>query len=298
MSVYTEAEHAIALADTKFWIEHPPVLTKDRYAYGQYHFRLKDYSEAVHWFLIAAESGCEEAWFDIGVCIYYDLLNDSDIPRQYGQYGSCFSKAFAYYENCASMPSCSSLEKYRLAILYRYRLGTNTDLKKAFQLFQDVTDMHADLTEAHFHAECNYSYEGSDISAGFDVCKLPAGSSYYELAKYYAEGISPVGQDISHARILLKKAHDFHSEEALFYDFTRFGNNFDNYEYQDDIKELYSFLIGLYIRVSEVHPSVKAYERLIRLYENGYPGDTDERAVSFFQKAERFRKKLHALQDS
>ena len=48
MSIYTEAEHAIALSDTLWWIEHPPMTAVERYAYGLYQYRLKDYNEAFH----------------------------------------------------------------------------------------------------------------------------------------------------------------------------------------------------------------------------------------------------------
>ena len=53
MSIYTEAEHAVALTDTMRWIKHPPMTPEERYRYGRYHWRLKDYNEAFRWFSMA-----------------------------------------------------------------------------------------------------------------------------------------------------------------------------------------------------------------------------------------------------
>lgn len=296
MSTYTEAEHAIALSDTLYWIDHPPINAEDRFKFGQYHFRLKDYSEAYHWFSIAAESGYISALFDMGICLHNDLLNEGDSSdNQRTLCQNCFLKVFSYYKRKTSLPDCSSEDIYRLAFLYRYGLGTTNDLSKAFFLFKKVTDMHMNLTVANFDICCNYSYEGANISTPTDACKLPVGNSYYELGKYYDKGLAPVIQDTSKARTLYKKAYDFHCENALLYDYSNFCNNFASYEYQNDIKELYSYHIGLYIRVCEIHPSKKAYERIIAMYEGGYPGDSGERKTAFKQKAERFYKKMETL---
>ena len=73
MSIYTEAEHAIALSDTLWWIEHPPMTAAERYAYGLYQYRLKDYNEAFHWFSLAASDGIQDAWFDMGQCLLQEM---------------------------------------------------------------------------------------------------------------------------------------------------------------------------------------------------------------------------------
>ncbi len=296
MSIYTEAEHAIALSDTTYWIDHPPIRKEERYAFGRYHFRLKDYSEAYHWFSLSADAGCKEAWFDMGICLREKVLNENETaPDSAALCQSCFTNAFSYYKEQCLQPEHSSEDLYRLAYLYRYGLGTPADVTNAFSLFEEVTVLHANLSASDFDVCCNYSYEGSAVSVPTDVCKLPLGDSYYELAKYYAKGLAPATTDIPKARSLLKKAYEFHCEKALFYDYSHFCKDFVCYEYQDDIKELYSYHIGLLVRVSEVHPSRKAYERIIALYQAGYPGDFGERHTAFTQKAERFEKKRDAL---
>ena len=82
MSVYTEAEHAIALTDTLYWINHPPITPVQRYLFGRYHYRLKDFNAAFHWFTLALSDGVEQAWFDIGECLRLDLI-DSEISADF-----------------------------------------------------------------------------------------------------------------------------------------------------------------------------------------------------------------------
>ena len=78
MSVYTEAEHAIALTDTLYWIDHPPITPVQRYLFGRYHYRLKDFNTAFHWFTLSLSDGVDQAWFDIGECLRLNLV-DADI---------------------------------------------------------------------------------------------------------------------------------------------------------------------------------------------------------------------------
>lgn len=288
MSIYTEAEHAIALSDTLYWIEHPPMTPKEHYAYGLYQYRLKDYSEAFHWFSIAASDGVEDAWFDMGQC----LLPDNPQAAQ-----ACFKNAWNYY----CLPSENPEVLYRRAWMLRYGCGTEQVFSEAYNLFQTVADHYRELTPADFDICCEYSLEGSGICADstkaspISHCKLPAGAALFELAKYFLEGLSPVDKNIENGRSLLKKAYDFHCEEALFYDFNLFGGNYNTYEYQDDIRELYSFRIGQYGRVCDINPSKETYLRLIQTYEKGYPGDNAERRLDFAKKAAPLYKKMEAL---
>ena len=80
MSVYTEAEHVIAISDTLKWIDQPPASPESRYAYGLYHLRLKDYNEALRWLLFAAEDGITDAFFDIGECLHRNVIDISKEP--------------------------------------------------------------------------------------------------------------------------------------------------------------------------------------------------------------------------
>lgn len=306
MSVYTEAEHAIALTDTLYWIDHPPMTPSERYAYGLYHFRLKDYNEAFHWFLLALEDDVPEVWYDIGQCLRLDLIDSSVCSKNF-DIQTCYQHAFIYYTSLAEAHMAGGHAKnagdkaaaanafYRTGYMLRYGLGTGQDTAHALRFFQKAVDLYPDLTPDSFNITCDYSIEGSGISAPTDICKLPVGSACFELAIYYIEGIAPASIDIEKGRMLLKKAYDFHSEDALIYDFAHFGSSYALYEYQDDIRELFSFRIGQFGRVCDVHPSRKAYLRLIQMYENGYPGDEGQRKNDFALKAKPLYKKMEAI---
>lgn len=292
MSVYTEAEHVIAISDTLKWIENPPASPESRYAYGLYHLRLKDYNEALRWLLFAAEDGIEAAFFDIGECLRYDFADLSVFNQLLPAVDTCYERAFAFYSH---MPSKDSTALFRLGYMRRYGLGCPQDMTAAFALFLKVQGIHKYLVPDDFNITCNYSIEGSGVTSTADICKLPLGAACYELAIYYLEGLSPAEKNIPKARNLLKQAYDFHHADALLLDFQLFGQNYSAYEHQDDIRELYSFIIGQYGRVCDVHPSVKAYERLIAMYENGYPGDEGQRKSDFALKAKPLYKKITAL---
>lgn len=287
MSIYTEAEHAIAITDTLYWINQPPIEPLERYRFGRYHYRLKDYNEAFRWFRHAASDGIGQAWFDLGECLRMDLIDCTDTTPEAEDFYSaefCWHHAWEYYKD-GETPEVL----YRRAYMLRYGLGTDADVRQAALLFQKIADLYNDLKPEDFDICCNYSYEGSSVSAPTDVCKLPAGAALFELAKLELK------RDSDKGRMRLKKAYDFHCEEALFLDFQLFGSNYASYTYQDDIRELFSFRIGQYTRICDVNPSVKAYRRLIDLYESGYPGDDEERRKAFAQKAVPLRKKLEAL---
>ena len=292
MSVYTEAEHVIAISDTLKWIDQPPISPGDRYAYGLYHLRLKDYNEALRWFLFAAEDGIEAAFFNIGECLRRNLIDISAFSQQLPDADNCFKRAYNFYTHTAAKDSTAL---FRLGYMQRYGLGCLQDTSAAFALFLKVQAMHANLVPDDFNITCNYSIEGSGVSSTADICKLPLGDACYELALYYLNGLTPVEKNIPKGRALLKSAYDFHSAQALLLDFELFGQDYSAYEYQDDIRELYSFIIGQYGRVCDVHPSVKAYERLIAMYENGYPGDEGQRKSDFALKAKPLYKKMEAL---
>lgn len=291
MSIYTEAEHVVAISDTLKWIENPPASPESRYAYGLYHLRLKDYNEALRWFLFAAEDGVEAAFFDIGECLRHDLVDRSSFTQPLPEVEICYKKAFAFYSHADTQ---DSTVLFRLGYMQRYGLGCLQDTSAALALFLKVQAMYTDLTPDDFNVTCNYSIEGSGITSAADICKLPLGESCFEISLYYLNGITPIKKNISKGRALLKNAYDFHSAQALLLDFKLFGQDYAAYEYQDDIRELYSFIIGQYGRVCDVHPSVKAYGRLIAMYENGYPGDEGQRKSDFAVKAKPLYKKMEA----
>lgn len=308
MSVYTEAEHAIALTDTLYWIDHPPITPVQRYLFGRYHYRLKDFNEAFHWFTLALSDNVGQAWFDIGECLRLNLV-DSEISAGFlstcqENFGCnnlpdtkiielCYKNAWEYYSAEASEDSQLSKGEslFRRGFLLRYGLGTAADADRAYRLFSEVTDIHDSLTPDDFDICCDYSGAGTSdggtqVSSPVDVCKLPAGAALFEMAMYHS------GSD---QRRLLKKAYDFHFEEALFYDYEHCGKSYEDYEYQDDIRELVSFRIGQYTRIHDVNPSAKALDRLACMYENGYPGDDEERRKAFAMKAVPLRKKIEVL---
>ncbi len=352
MSIYTEAEHAVALTDTMHWIKHPPMTPEERYRYGRYHWRLKDYNEALRWFSMALEDHVEAAWFDIGLGLindFFDLETNPEICRQDQRTGSdtskdeayfltsdpeiCFQNAWYYYSSIA-VPD--SEELFRKAWMLRRGLGTEADPEAARVMFEQIPGMHPDLTPEDFKIYCEYTVEGSDASAATDICKLPIGDAFLELTTYKLESIlreaekddgtesadgkaadekntdrknvdrknidgkttdrnCPDQESIREGRLLLKKACDFHCEEAQFLDYRLFGADFGKYEYQDEIRQLYSFRIGQYGRVCDVNPSRKAYLRMIRMYEDGFPGDGPERRADFARKAQKYYKKIEAM---
>ncbi len=300
MSIYTEAEHAVALTDTLHWINHPPITPEDRYRYGRYHWRLKDYNEALRWFCMALEDHVEAPWFDIGLGLINDFF-DTEPDQKNGQNTAvlsersetvsvaadsavCFRNAWNYYSAIAEP---DSEELFRKAWMLRRGLGTEADPEAARLLFEQIPGMHPDLTPKDFDIYCEYTVEGSGASAATDICKLPIGNALLELATYKLESILK-----EEGRLLLRKAYDFHCEEALFLDYRLFGADFEQYEYKDEIRQLYSFRIGQYGRVCDVHPSRKAYLRMIRMYEDGFPGDGPERREDFARKAQRYYKKI------
>lgn len=308
MSVYTEAEHAIALTDTLYWIDHPPITPVQRYLFGRYHYRLKDFSAAFHWFTLALSDGLEQAWFDLGECLRLDLV-DTEISADFFSrceefFGCnsisdekltelCYKNAWNYYscedtEN-SYLPKGESL--FRRGFLLRHGLGIASDSGAAYQCFNDVVKLHSSLTPDDFNICCDYSNAGTSgsgthISSPVDLCKLPAGAALFEMSMYHTK---------DEQRRLLKQAYDFHFEDALFYDYEHCGKTYEDYEYQDDIRELFSFRIGKYTRVHDVNPSAKALDRLACMYENGYPGDSEERRKAFAMKAVPLRKKIEVL---
>ncbi len=319
MSIYTETEHAIALTDTLHWIDHPPMTPIQRYLFGRYHYRLKDFNEAFHWFCLALSDHVEQAWFDLAECIRLDLI-DSEVLSKHLSYIQintdfthtniseyCYKRAWNYYstEHSPSSELPENETAFRCGFLLSYGYGIQADPAKAQILFSNILTFYNNLTSDHFNICCDYSKAGiSDggtlISAPVEVCKLPVGSAAFELAKCEFYSIAEIYAEykkdrFSHVRMLLKKAYDFHCEDALFFDYANFGQNYDTYEYQDDIRELFSFRIGQYTRVHDINPSVKALERLACMYENGYPGDDAERKKSFALKATPLRKKIDTL---
>ena len=308
MSVYTEAEHAIALTDTLYWIDHPPITPVQRYLFGRYHYRLKDFNAAFHWFTLALSDGLEQAWFDIGECLRLDLIDteiSADFFSRCEKFGGCnnipdekltelcYKNAWNYY-SCEDtenpyLPKGESL--FRRGFLLRHGLGTAPDPDAAYQLFNNVVELHSSLTPDDFNICCDYSNAGTSdggthISSPVDLCKLPAGAALFEMAMYHTK---------DEQRRFLKQSYDFHFEEALFYDYEHCGKAYEDYEYQDDIRELFSFRIGQYTRVHDVNPSPKALDRLACMYENGYPGDSEERRKAFAMKAVPLRKKIEVL---
>lgn len=259
MSHYTEAVHTAALIETKNWIAHPPVSAQDFYLYGQYHFRLKDYSEAFHWFLHAATNGCTDAWFDIAVCLDKNLLSleEQSVLPAHTDPGSL---AFLYYQQKAENTTKEALTLYRLAFLYRYGIGTQSNPIAAQELF----------TEASILAE--------------KTDPFTAGSCLYEIALYYANGIAGVTADSLTARKLLRESYAMGCADALRYDYEQYCSDYTVYDLQDDIRELYSFELGQHVRVHELRPTEKTRERVLAFYEQGYPGDSEDRRLAFAKK--------------
>ncbi|MDD3217598.1 MAG: hypothetical protein PHC41_01165 [Lachnospiraceae bacterium] len=286
MSVYTEAEHAIALTDTIAWEEHRPDNPQEFFQYGQYQYRLKDYNAAYNYYFRASENDYILAWFEMGECIRRELI-DEEIIGNHAEAEACYKKAWEYLESKSNINDLGTFQK---ACMLRYGHGTDINTQEAYEIFTGLAKQYECYTSEDFVVNTVYTIKGSVADKDTTPCKSIAGAVLYELAKYQLEGISPCAQDIEGARKLLKRAYDFHYEEALFLDYEIAEKNYESYEYQNDIRQLYGFRIGQYGRITDVHPSIKAYSRLIHMYEEGYPGDNSLRKAEFAEKANRFRK--------
>lgn len=154
---------------------------------------------------------------------------------------------------------------YERGMCYAYGLGTDKNVEKAVELFMRMKN----------------------------VCP----EAEYELGRAYMDSRFGFLEDKKKAEQYLRSAYDRYVEQAIFALYRLYDENWNEFPYQRELTEAYSYQIGKYARVIHVNPSVQAYQNLARLYQNGFPGDTGEDDARFKRKADKYLKKIQKLKE-
>lgn len=204
----------------------------------------------------------EKAWEQgCVVSLYAFAVYFKDNIEIQNQYKSYYPEVYAYYFE----KSHDSIEElYRLAMCYNYGIGIKTDEEKSYWLFLSIGNEHA--------------------------------GAMYELGRIFELGSMGCKKNREQAMKWYRRSYDLQHEDAIFAHFNLYRGIFDEYPYQREIKEATSFLLGRLIRVATVSPCRDAYQRVIALYEAGYPGDLGEEKIRFKRKADIYRKQLKEME--
>lgn len=165
LSLYTDREHERALSETVYWIEKSPVTKEEKYDYGEYQFRLKDYKEAVKWYKESAEQLYIPAMYKLAYCMRYNLGISSDNNEE----TMLFRQVITHDKEAED-----SEAKYRLGMCYAYGYGTEIDEKKGISYFNEAKDENIDSLY-----EIGMSYK--EGKAGYDIDKKKA-EKYFRKA--------------------------------------------------------------------------------------------------------------------
>jgi FOG: TPR repeat, SEL1 subfamily len=139
MSGYTDYEHERALAETLYWAAKQPATCEEQYEYGEYHYRLKDYREAVVWYKMAAQAFYIPAVYKLAYCRRYNLGTGSDA----GEEAALFRLVLKHDEQENNAPAW-----YRLGMCLTYGFGTPADERAAVSYFnQAITENSEALYE-------------------------------------------------------------------------------------------------------------------------------------------------------
>ncbi|WP_177214533.1 tetratricopeptide repeat protein [Anaeromicropila populeti] len=250
MSKYTDLEHKSALEQTIYWDSTSIDTPEKEYEYGRYLERLKDYEEAMVYYERAWKNGSMPAAY-----LYLKgMSRQQETIREEKQAEELRKTVFSYYREKKE----SAEDYYRLGTLYKEGIGVKKEMDQAIQCFYTA-------------AEDNF------------------GGAFYELGIVCLEGLGGCEKDYLTARKYLRKAYDAHWEEAIFKDFEIFQGQFSEYEYQREIMEAYSFRLGQLIRAAELRKTAECYQRVIEMYQKGFPGDTGKKRELFIRKADKYR---------
>lgn len=260
MKFIAKKHHDIKEMGLKWW-ENQPKTGEEYFEYARYQYALKDFGNAAKWYLEAVEADYTPAYYEYAYCLRNGLAIEQNIEIS-RQLFSIFLVKMKKGENQKEDNEFWN-NQYRQAMCFAYGYGTEKEEEKARNLFEE---------SAAFCAE-----------------------SLYEIGMAYRDGRLGYPKDKEKAETYFRKAYDNYAEEAIFASYEMFEGTFEEYPYQLELIEAYSYRIGEYMRVVHVNPSVFAYQRLIELYENGFPGDTGEDDVRFKRKALKFIKKRDAL---
>ncbi|MBP2650554.1 MAG: hypothetical protein H6Q74_1379 [Firmicutes bacterium] len=227
-------------------------------------------------------------------------LTDKKAFFAYAQYQYAlkdYIEAVAWYKKAADEQYIPAI--YQLAYCMRYSLGISSDCKIEERLFQTVL-AHDDggyETAVKYRLGMSYTYGfGTQIDevkglAYFNQAKEEQPQAIYELGLYYKSGKGGVKADKKTAETYFREAYDRHCEQAIFELFAMFEGNFEDFAYVREIKEAYSFKLGQLMRVAELRPCKEYFTRLADLYQQGYPGDTNENLGKFARLAQKYLQK-------
>lgn len=258
MSSYTDREHLEIIQESEKWKNIIPETPEACYKYGQLQYRLKDTEQALFYMDKAAKAGYPPA------CFLYVVYERKVVGlEQWNRSPEYEAKAFSYYIGKANLLEEESAAEiiYRQGMCYRYGIGTEENAEQAKAAFEEIANTHAE--------------------------------AMYELGLYYEKEKRDAGE----AKKWYRKAYDGFCEEAIFAHFNLFEGEFEEYPYQREIQEAYSFRLGRLMRIVTVSPTTYSFIRLAQMYEKGYPGDRGEEKERFCKKGEEFRKKAQLLEN-
>lgn len=165
LSLYTDREHERALNETLYWIGRTPFTKEEKYDYGEYQYRLKDYKEAVKWYRESSEQLYIPAMYKLAYCIRHNLGIFSDKDEE----TMLFRKVIAHDKEVDDVQA-----KYRLGMCYTYGYGTEIDEENGILYFTKAKDGSIDALY-----EIGMFYK--EGKAGYDVDKKKA-EEYFRKA--------------------------------------------------------------------------------------------------------------------
>ena len=213
-----------------------------------------------------------------------------------------FVPAFSYFKRASEAGSIPG--KFQVACCLHEGYGAETDKAQAAELFAYV--INHDEGEANCYSLYRLGYclmYGLGITkdeekglAFFRRISDSVPSAVYEKALCFRFGRGGVSADPDKACSFLREAYDRFCEEAIFKLFEMHEGPFETFSYVREIKEAYSFRLGQYIRAVELNPSRDSLERLIKMYQAGFPGDTEVQDKQFRQKADKYIKQMKIIE--
>lgn len=248
---YIDYHHKRLEEETKKWDSNPPQTAIQKYEVGYYHYELFDYREAMKWFEEAIKEDITDSYYMLAYCI-----NKTSEGSSKAEKSKTLFKEF--FKRVREKSEITGREKYHLGMCYRYGYGIDKDILKALNLFEEAA-----------------KYEGK---------------ASFEIGKIYKEGSLEGKIDFDLAAQWFLKSYEQFNGQALFAHFEVSKNEIENYPYALELKTGYSYLLGMLMRVVKVNPGKDSYTRLARLYEKGYPGDTDEGNQKSLKQAQRYYK--------
>lgn len=170
MSIYTDREHERALSETLYWIKNTPMTKKEKYDYGEYHYDLKDYKEAVKWYKESSQQLYIPAMYKLGYC----MRNNLGIASAYNKENSLFQQVMIHDKEVED-----SKAKYRLGMCYTYGYGVEIDEKTGLSYF-----LQGDADENALYEIGKFYKEGK---AGYDIDKKKAEKYFLKAYEGFCE---------------------------------------------------------------------------------------------------------------